>query len=216
MRLLQPNTPPKGLVTKQEMQPDKIYPPLQSNTSPKGLVTIPFLIAFVIVMFLILSFFRLTLTLTYANVLQYITYSSARKLSLGDTDESTQTGRGEGKYSQLTSDLINRSAWFDVPTSPQTGFNPDYTESGYRNLFYGVFVPFTSNLISFRIPLLAEEGDQGLTTTIGTYLGREPSQDECNQFNEEKKNHIQIILDSYGVPHTFPTPTDKVASDNGC
>ena len=188
-----------------------------SQKNQKGLVTIPFLIAFIVVMFLILSFFRLTLTLTYASVVQYITYASARRLSLGDADTQTQKGKGEEKYSQLTSELLKRSAWFDVPSSPQTGFNPEYTESGYRNLFYGAFVPFTSNLISFRVPLLAEDGDQGLTTTIGSYMGREPSQDECNNFNTEKKNQIKTILDSYGVPHNFPNPPyDSVASDNGC
>ena len=183
----------------------------------KGLVTIPFLIAFIIVMFLILSFFRLTLTLTYASVVQYITYASARRLSLGDLDKAAQEGKGGEKYSQLTSELLKKSAWFDI-SGPQIDFNTEYTEAGHRNLFYGVFVSFTSNLISFRIPLLAEDGDQGLTTTIGSYLGREPSQDECNSFNLAKKNHIKTILDSYGVPHNFPSPApyDNVGSDNGC
>ena len=192
---------------------------LQSEKAQRGLVTIPFLIAFIVVMFLILSFFRLTLTLTYASVVQYITYSSARRLSLGDDEKSTQEGKGVEKYEQLTSELLKQSTWFNI-SSPQIDFNPDYTESGrqHRNLFYGVFVSFTSNLISFRIPLLAEDGDQGLTTTIGSYLGREPSQEECNDFNNAKKEHIKTILDSYGVSHNFPSPAprDNVASDNGC
>ena len=191
---------------------------LRQKNQRKGIVTIPFLIAFVIVMFLILSFFRLNLTLTYASVVQYISYSSARRLSLGDVDKNTQISKGEEKYSQLSSELLKRSSWFDVPASPQTGFNADYVESGleYRNLFYGTFVPFTSKLISFRIPLLAEEGEQGLTTSIGSYLGRDPSKKDCDDFNEEKKAHLRTILDSYGVPHNFPSPTDNVASDNGC
>ena len=130
---------------------------LRQKNHRKGIVTIPFLIAFVIVIFLILSFFRLTLTLTYASVVQYISYSSARRLSIGDVDKNTQRSKGEEKYSQLSSELLKQSNWFDVPASPQTGFNADYVESGleYRNLFYGTFVPFTSKLISFRIPLLA-------------------------------------------------------------
>ena len=178
-------------------------------------MTIPFLIAFIIVMFLILSFFRLTLTLTYASVVQYITYSSARRLSLGDLDKATQEGKGGEKYSQLTSELLKKSAWFDV-SGPQTDFNTEYTESGHRNLFYGVFVSFTSKLISFRIPLLAEDGDQGLTTTIGSYLGREPSKEECDQFNREKNDHIITLLDSYGVPHDSLAGNGNVGSDNGC
>lgn len=190
---------------------------LRQKNHRKGIVTIPFLIAFVIVMFLILSFFRLTLTLTYASVVQYISYSSARRLSLGDMDKNTQISKGEEKYSQLSSELLKQSAWFDVPASPQTGFNTDYVESGleYRNLFYGTFVPFTSNLISFRIPLLTEDGDQGLTTTIGSYLGRDPSKEDCKNFNEEKNYHIRALLDSYGVPHNF-SDADNVDSDNGC
>ena len=165
-------------------------------------------------MFLILSFFRLSLTLTYANVVQYITYSSARRLSLGDENKGEQISNGENKYSQLTSELLKSSAWFDVPSSPQTGFNAEYTETGYRNLFYGVFVSFTSNLISFRIPFIAEEGEQGLTTTIGSYLGREPSQEECEQFNEDKKDKMPgFIAAQYGITADVSFP---VASDNGC
>ena len=181
----------------------------------RGFVTIPFLVAFVIVMFLILSFFRLSLTLTYASVVQYITYSSARRLSLGDEDKDTQISKGESKYSQLTSDLLKQSTWFDVPASPQTGFNTEYEETGYRNLFYGTFVPFTSNLISFRIPFIAEEGEQGLTTTIGSYLGREPSKKECDEFNETKKDEIQTLIDSQYSDITANI-SFSVASDNGC
>ena len=205
-----------GILDMSKKKSSKIWI-LQSKKTERGLVTIPFLIAFIIVMFLILSFFRLTLTLTYASVVQYITYASARRLSLGDESKDAQKSNGGEKYSQLKSKLLKQNTWFDVPDSPQIDFNPDYTESGkqHRNLFYGVFVSFTSNLISFRIPLLAEDGDQGLTTTIGSYMGREPSQDECNNFNTEKKQKIQTLIQS-NYPGISLTISFPVASDNGC
>ena len=181
----------------------------------KGFVTLPFLIAFVIVMFLILSFFRLTLTLTYSGVVQYITYASARRLSLGDMDKSAQIAKGKEKYSRLKSKLLKTGAWFEV-SDPKMGFRDDYTETGHRQLFYGVSVSFTSNLISFRIPFLAEDGDQGLTAVIGSYLGRDPSKQECDEeFNGKRKERLESLIQG-NYPTVSVNILHSVASDNGC
>ena len=186
---------------------------------PKGLVTIPFLFAFLIVMFLLLSFFRLSLTLTYVSVAQYITYSSARRLSLGDESLEQQRDAGTAKYTALKGKLLSDSDWFTLG-SPTPGLNLKYqsVETGHRNLFYGVFADFTSNAISFRIPFLAEEGDQGLTAEIGSYLGREPSKDECQkEFYDKRKGEIQ---DKIGPK--YPGLLDNIPNastskpDNGC
>ena len=181
----------------------------------KGFVTIPFLIAFVMVMFLILSFFRLTLTLTYASVVQYITYASARRLSLGDESKQTQIDKGKEKYGQLKSKLLKTGKWFEL-SNPQADFRNDYTETGYRQLFYGVSVTFTSNLISFRIPFLAEDGDQGLNAVMGSYLGREPSEEECKNFNSERQGQLSELIKNRGYGSQYSTIDKPVRSDNGC
>ena len=209
--LFEPETP-NQIGIKGKVRP---CPARRLKKGRKGFVTLPFLIAFVIVMFLILSFFRLTLTLTYVSVAQYITYASARRLSLGDQDKGTQIDKGEEKYNSLKSKLLQTGQWFEL-SNFQTGLRNDYTgaETGYRNLFYGASVSFTSNLISFRIPFLAEDGDQGLTAVIGSYLGREPSAQECRNFNDERKGKLQyLIQEKYGLTVDIE---HSVESDNGC
>ena len=51
--------------------------------SERGVLTVQFLIVIVLVLFFVVSFFGLTMTLAYSSLTQYLTYASARKMSLG-------------------------------------------------------------------------------------------------------------------------------------
>ena len=187
----------------------------------RGFITIQFLIAFLIVMFFVLSFLGLSLTLTHATLVQYITYSSARKLSLGDRDINIQRSEAEQKYASLRETFFKSNYkeggtdWFSIPMTPTLGFNTSYDEDSsgyYRNMFYGVYVPFVSRIFNFQFPLITNSEKRNLETEVASYLGREPSENECLYFFDNLKNKVCNFYG--GVVQACGSL--KVESNNGC
>ena len=186
----------------------------------KGFVTIQFLLAFIIVMFFVQSFLGLSLTLTHGTLVQYISYSSARKLSLGSTNKSIQIQGAEDKYEELRETFFKQNykessgEWFSIPRSVDVGdFNNDYEDSPqhYRLMFYGASVPFTSRVFNFQVPFITNGAKQDLKTTIASYLGREPSQGECEVFFRQVKNKV---CRAYGVSNC--DAQEQAQAGNGC
>ena len=179
-----------------------------------GVVAIQFLFVLIISMFFLLSFFGLCLTLTVGSSVQYLTYSTSRALLLADENPSTQQERARIKYQELRAQFFkdkfnSDTEWFNIPNQVETGFNSSYDESGnFRNMFYGAYINFKSTLTNFKIPLLTDADDGELNTTVGSYLGREPSQTECEQFSAKRQGEL---CGMYGFPCAGNTPTD-----NGC
>lgn len=105
----------------------------------KAFVTIPFLLVSIIILFLILSFFRLTITLVHASVAQYMAYSTARKLALGAENKSQDFIEQDviRHYQKLHSNFFKDSFKSPNPTEcnphPDDMFticaSPDYIES---------------------------------------------------------------------------------------
>ncbi len=191
-------------------------------TNDRGVITLQFLVVLVIVLFFILSFFGLTLTLVNGSAVQYLTYSSARKLSLGDESLNAQRSNAEFQYGVLRQKLFNDkytsdSEWFSISTTPELGFNENYADIdySYRKMFYGVSATFGSTRTNFKIPFLTDKDDGELKTTIASYLGREVSKEECEAFNSQRMAKICEIyggkIGGEACKTTKPTP-----SDNGC
>lgn len=179
----------------------------------KGIITISFLFVLVICLMFLLSFFGLCLTLATGSITQYITYSTARKLSLSDKSLDEQKSQATQQYQTLKSKFFNNTGeWFDLPESPQLGMNEEYNDENYRKMFYGAYISFSSTLSNFKIPLLSDKEGGDLKTLIGSYLGREPSQQECEKFNEER---LSKLCDLYGEISSCSSIV-SVSADNGC
>jgi len=190
------------------------------NKNQKGVITIQFLIVLIIILFFIMSFLGLSLTLVKGSIVQYLTYSSARSLSLGNESLAAQTDYAKLKYASLREKLFSNKyqssgEWFFVPAVPEIGFNENYTDRSLRKMFYGAFVSFISTRTNFKIPFLTDQEDGELHTTIGSYLGREVSEQECEAFNNQRMRHICAIyaprIGGGACGNLQPTP-----SDNGC
>ena len=186
----------------------------------KGFVTVQFLIAFVIIMFFVQSFLGLSLTLTHGTLVQYISYSSARKLSLGSLRKSMQVSEAENKYEELRKTFFKQNYkegsrdWFSVPLNVDIGdFNNDYNDSPqhYRFMFYGVSVPFTSRVFNFQVPFITDGTKQDLKTTVASYLGREPSIEECKSFFTQVRDKV---CRTYGVGTC--NSAAQAQAGNGC
>ena len=191
--------------------------------SERGVLTVQFMVAIVLVLFFVVSFLGLTMTLAYSSLTQYLTYASARKLSLGGLSKGDQVDAGKSKYQAVRQGIFGNSFqpggtdWFGIPQEAQVGLNSAYSGQegggsglpGARNLFYGAFVSFQSNISNFTVPFLTDETSEDLDTTVGSYLGREPSKAECKNFLSTAP------FPNYpgNMPQRSLTP---FFSDNGC
>ena len=130
----------------------------------------PFLIAFVIVMFLLQSFLTLSQSLVYVSVAQYMSYSSARKLSLDHGETKLSASQARDKWASLKSRFFKGGTWFEL-SKPSLGF---HQERGYdinsasapwkRDLFYGFYATFLSRVLNFQIPFLVKTADKKTLT----------------------------------------------------
>lgn len=189
--------------------------------SERGVLTVQFMVVIVLVLFFVISFFGLTMTLVYSSLTQYLTYASARKLSLGGPNKDQQEIVGKLKYQTIRQGLFGSAFqpggtdWFGIPNEAEVGFNTAYSDQesgmpGARRLFYGSFVLFQSNISNFTVPFLTDKDGGDLNTTVGSYLGREPSKEECENF----LSTAPFPTSEYsGVSSFSPTP---FFSDNGC
>lgn len=194
--------------------------------SERGVLTVQFMVAIVLVLFFIVSFLGLTMTLTYSSLTQYLTYASARKLSLGGRSKGHQVDAGKLKYQTIRQGIFGSSFqpggtdWFAIPEA-QLEFNSAYSgqeattsSPGARRLFYGTYVfPFQSNISNFTVPFLTGETSGDLITTVGSYLGREPSINECEDFLSTAKTLFPLSKYPGNMPQRSLTP---FFSDNGC
>lgn len=181
----------------------------------KGVLTIQFLFGFIIVSGFMVVFALLTLTLVVGEITQYITFSASRSLFLGHTDLEKQKEMAKAKYESLSVDKFkffsslsgnSQDQWFKIAT-PDTvgvGLNNSFdVSSSDPNLFYGVWTSFQAKVLVMDLMFLGktteEEEDQAfLVNSIGSYMGREPSQEECIKFTEERWNEIRKIRRQHG------------------
>lgn len=179
----------------------------------RGLITTDFLFAMVLIMGLSAMLFVLTFTLSLASLTQYITFASARNYVVAHLDQETQTARAVAKYKELISHPVFKplysNGWFKVDAEPNVGdhaeIRPEFNEAANpSNQFWGVGTSFTAAVLEFRIPFFGStqpDGDgsgEGFKAYLGSYLGREPSADECHQFTAARWNAIRSLTASYG------------------
>lgn len=201
----------------------------------RGVITVDYIFA----MFLVAGFsfitFALSLTLTMTEVVQYMTFSSARNFYAAGMDPQDQQQRAFLKFQSLQNSevllsLLN-SGWFEVSNinieSNLPAIKPelsDYEQAPSQNLFHGTVVYFTSNVLDFTIPLYGSTVDNDLRgqeefgAWIGSYLGREVTQLECQNFFNFRPQNI-LALPTGGNAEYSQAPnfdTGLVSPDNGC
>lgn len=203
-----------------------------------GMVTIPFLLVLAIILFFILSFFGLAMTLAHVSITQYMSYSTARKLSLGGDTGAQQGQSAVDHYKELRDQFFNPNAhvggpgqWFLIEKEihgtsklghSRIGYLKGYPDSHFmassphdpRGMFYGAGVKFESNIVRLRIPFLIKGPASGsYRARIISFLGREPSKAECEDFNG--KRGLEIKSD-YSTLSGFDTSLFSSGGDNGC
>lgn len=199
--------------------------------SQKGFITLDFLFAVILIWGFTMILLRMSLTLTTASVVQYITFASARNYFAAHSDPSVQVQMAERKYTELLQHPVFRpmfaNNWFEVLEKPDIGdiskIKPGFSP-GENNKFWGVGTTFVAKLLDFKLPYFGSsdpEGDGeggGFETYISSFMGREPTSSECWQFTQERFKAIRA-LDTKGAA-SYSTGSSLNAynpvEDSGC
>lgn len=199
----------------------------------KGIITIPFLLVLVIILFLTLSFLGLIMTFVHISVSQYMSYSTARRLLLSQEDIADQKNMAVAHYEKLRKEFFAPDAhtgrpgdWFSISKTidpaHHVGLQSSFPDSNtYRKMFYGAGLNFSSIILKFQIPgLIKDDGPPIPPMRILSFLGREPSQGECElKFNKKRGDKICQLAQDRGIPMSDCAKDLINASgkgDNGC
>lgn len=199
----------------------------------RGLITVDFLFSMVLVLGLSGLLFVLTFSLSIASVTQYITFAAARNYAASNINQATQTERANQKYRELTAHPVMKplytNGWYTVDELPGVGDHtqiiPEFAQAAQGpNKFWGVGTNFTARVLAFQIPgfgstaIEGDESGEGFKTYLGSYLGREPTMEECLAFTADRWRAIRALPASGGA--SFSTGTGAAGyypmADNGC
>ena len=197
--------------------------------SSKGSLAVQFLFGWVLIMGFVFIFGALSLTLMAGETVQYITYSTARWYSLGSDFYFRQNNQAKAKYAALKKagnlKKLLSGQLFEISPEPNLGLNPRFRPSAGRPyLFVGAWTSFNAKLLDIDIPLwggkTSADNPAGFQTQIGSYLGREPTIEECREFNKKRWKWIEAVHKTKfrGVfqPKVNPARYYRSAADNGC
>ena len=197
----------------------------------KGMVTIPFLLVSMILLVLILFFLFLNMTLTHVSITQYMSYSTARNLSLAFESSGTQANNAKSHYIELRDKFFGQGtyteksgAWFEITDTiekenigAQYGSYPELNpDASNRKRFYGVSLKFKSNALKLKIPFLSQGQDTPLGGRVSSFLAREPSTAECRVFMEKKYEVLGKKCNATECPGIEAVDTSSWKPDNGC
>ncbi|MGE4131270.1 MAG: hypothetical protein AB7F86_06505 [Bdellovibrionales bacterium] len=197
----------------------------------RGIITVDFMFSLVLIMGFTALLFVLTFTLSIASVTQYVTFATARNYAVAHVTIQEQTNRANQKYNEMTQSKVLRplysNGWYSVDQTPGIG---DHTTiiPGFQgategvNKFWGAGTHFTAKVLAFTIPFFGstapdDETGEGFTTYIGSYLGREPSSEECLEFTNGRWNAVRNLPSSGGASYSTANGGGYYPmADNGC
>ncbi len=180
--------------------------------------------------------FVVTITLSMASVTQYVTFAAARNYFAATIDANQQVDLANAKYKELTDNATFRpmynNGWFEIDKEPFVGDHLqkfDYYKEAAAdvNQFWGVGTNFRAHVMSMNIPFFGstdpDEDQAGFSTYLGSYLGREPTSEECRTFIEGRWNAIRNLTSGTGAAYSSGTQAGGKGSkiyypqmDDGC
>ena len=159
------------------------------SADEQGVLMIDFIFAFMLLIGFSVILFSISFTLTVTEVLQYVTFSSARVYAVADESETTSIGEAQRKFEQLyNSDVVRplfRNQWFElIDSGPEIGKpRESLADNPLRDSFYGVRLAFVAKILDKNIPLIGSTNKSleggSYETIVSSFLGKEPSLEDC-------------------------------------
>ena len=193
--------------------------------SRRGTLTVQFVLGFALILGFVGLFWIMTFTLAMSSITQYITFASARNLFLSTENKPEQRAKAQQTYDNLKAKFSSPPFFGDdtIEIFPDIrnsiGLNRQFSSGGPPNLFYGVWTGFKPKILTLK-PYFGDVGEDAsfFTTTIGSYLGREPTVQECKAFDRGRWPAIKAVFESSPRSPGLPSITVPPFTifDNGC
>lgn len=190
-----------------------------------GLLTIDFIFSLVLVFAFTAVLFAISLTLSVVEVTQYITFASARNHFAAHLTKADQDRLAKEKFDQLANSPalrpIYNNGWFELRDF-KVGEGASYQQiqnDSETFTFYGSAVYLRAPVLNFRVPFFGRttsDDENSFQAQIASWLAREPSTEECMNFN---KARMQLIKQMAGNAYNVPQLNENsyvVMTDNGC
>ncbi|HEX7674715.1 MAG TPA: hypothetical protein VF412_11125 [Bdellovibrio sp.] len=208
----------------------------------QGMISADFLFSITLCVGISIVFFAMTFTLAMSEVVQYITFSTARAHAAAHIDPDKQLEMGNNKFKALVNTPVFKSlfatpngAWFLVGTTQQGaagapdirnglsgsdfsetyGITPDNSALPYT----GVQITFTPRILNIKIPFLgntASDTDTGFSAKLNALIFREPSQSECLDQMKKRYDAFVQLNSGYTMGSGTTSRSYYPMEDNGC
>ena len=178
----------------------------------KGTLSVDFLFTFSVSILLVVFFLMVSLTFSLMETAQYIAFKTSRIYFIGNASVDVHEQTALNEFNRLNNQFFKPGTvmknWFELTVG--RGVADEGDRNTERNLFVGTHLLFISKVLGLKIPFL-RESQEPVQFEIASYLGREPSQAECEQFKQRKFQVLSSIYNSLSnVPLNF------FRQGNGC
>lgn len=197
----------------------------KAKRKESGLLTIDFMFSFLVTWGIVMVFFLLSFTLMISSVSQYIIFAVNRTYISGHLDPQTQSNLGDQKFQTLVQRFgrilsTGDDSWFKLSLN-QEGPLESFQSSESQFKFGKTLTYKATILTEAEFPIIGGlDGGSGDAATFGeatlkAYMYREPSTEECLEFN---RGRWQKILEKFSNLNGYIQGTDPYgsSSDNGC
>jgi hypothetical protein len=189
----------------------------------KGMLTLDFIFASIMMFTFSAILFRFAITFVVVEVTQYATFASARSFFAAHKNEDEQRRLGKEKFDKLLRDKESvlgnffRNDWFTVSDVEIADFSGEFSQATGEDsdTFVGARASLVAKVLSMNIPLLGSTTDDDLGTDVSSYLMREPTEQECEDFTRERFKQIQRLKTGFSVGYVRDDAYLPIM-DDGC
>lgn len=194
--------------------------PLQNQ---KGLLTLDFLFAIIMMFAFTAILFAFSITFTAVEIAQYATYAASRAYFAANKNSDDQEAAGKKKFNDLVVaeraplGTFFKNGWFTLNPVELKDFNSEYSSDvdNDSDTFVGARTTMVAKILQMRFPLLGSTTEDDLSAVINSFLMREPTEEECQDFVAERYTRI-ITLDPRFSSASLPTDAYVQIMDDGC
>ncbi len=189
------------------------------NLGQAGFITLDFVIAFVLVFTFTVLLFAITLTFSAVEIAQYMTFAAARSYYAANISEAEQLNQGQAKFAELQNanyiKPLFHGGWYSLTNFTIQNFNSEFPAQNDTKIFIGARVLFSADVLNFQVPFFGSTNSkETFSANISSYLTREPSSDECTQFNTQRVQKIKQVYSNGPIGDLGSGY--YLITDNGC
>lgn len=167
----------------------------------KGILTLDFLFAIIMMFSFTAILFAFSITFTAVEIAQYATFAASRAYFAANKTSDDQEKAGKDKFAELVISekaplgTFFKNGWFTLSPVELKDFNSEYSSDsdGDVDTFVGARTTMIAKILKMRFPLLGSTTDEDLSAQINSFLAREPTEEECQEFVRDRLTNIKNI-----------------------